>query len=117
MVQHIDLICLCVCLLQDSDALSRMQQAILQLQAELDRLSVSTQQLIDDNNMKQTDIDVSDCSLSTLGYKFMCQESGNVYLSPKHNRYKIKVDIVTKEQKKQRCQLNKEGHETPTKSY
>ncbi|KAK2175769.1 hypothetical protein NP493_709g03015 [Ridgeia piscesae] len=42
---------------QDSDALSRMQQAILQLQAELDRLSVSTQQLIDDNNNKQKDID------------------------------------------------------------
>jgi len=36
-----------------------MQQAILQLQAELDRLSVSTQQLIDDNNNKQKDIDVS----------------------------------------------------------
>ena len=74
------------CSLQDSDALSRMQQAILQLQAELDRLSVSTQQLIDDNNMKQKDIDVSHCSLSMLGYRFKYRESGIVYLSPKHNR-------------------------------
>lgn len=70
---------LCV---QDSDALSRMQQAILQLQAELDRLSVSTQQLIDDNNNKQKDIDVSQSHylLSTVSHRsYIKEDSENTF--------------------------------------
>ena len=46
------------CCWQDSNALQRMQTSTLQLQSEVERLGVSTQQLIDDNNKKQTDIEV-----------------------------------------------------------
>lgn len=45
-------------LLQDSDALSRLQQILLQLQAEVDRLSTTSQSLIDDAASKQTAIQV-----------------------------------------------------------
>ena len=51
--------------IQDSDALSRMQQVVLQLQAEVERVSNTMQQLVDDCNAKQKDIDVSH-SLSLL---------------------------------------------------
>ena len=44
---------------QDSDALSRMQQAVLNIQAELERLDKVTQQLMDENLRKQKDIEVS----------------------------------------------------------
>ncbi len=47
-----------LCWFQDSDALSRMQQAVLQLQAELERLSNSAQHLVDENNNRVKDIEV-----------------------------------------------------------
>ena len=45
--------------LQDSDALTRMQQVILQLQAEVDRISSTAQSLLEDSADKQKSIDVS----------------------------------------------------------
>lgn len=43
---------------QDSDALSRAQQAILQLQAEVERLHRTTSDIIDENNRRTKQIQV-----------------------------------------------------------
>ena len=43
---------------QDGDTLSRIQQALQQLQNEVERLSDTTQQLMDDSVNKQKRIDV-----------------------------------------------------------
>lgn len=51
---------------QDSDTLTRLQQAILQLQGELEQLNKTTQQLLEDSSDKQKQIEVSSLFKSQL---------------------------------------------------
>lgn len=44
--------------LQDSDALSRAQQVILQLQAEVERIHNTTQNIIEENELRVKQIEV-----------------------------------------------------------
>ena len=47
-----------LCFLQDSDALTRAQQAILQLQAEVEKLHHTTSDIIDENKERTQQIQV-----------------------------------------------------------
>jgi hypothetical protein len=48
-------------LLQDEELLGHVQNAILQVQGDCEKLNITTSNLIEDHRQKQRDIDVSSC--------------------------------------------------------